>query len=120
MGGTETILVIEDEENIRSVLRSIFEHCGYTVLEGGDGEEGLEVFRRERERIALVLLDLSLPRMSGQKVLTNLRALKPQIKVVIFTGQVEDDAELTGVQAFIHKPIRMDVLAREVREVLDA
>ena len=119
-GGTETILVIDDEEMVRDTLARCLKRGGYTVVMGEDGKDGLEVFQRERNKIALVLLDLSMPRMSGPEVLVKLRAIDPQVKVVIMGGYIADKTAYPDAQAILQKPIRLQELLQMVRTVLDA
>lgn len=118
-GGTETILIIEDEEAVRRFAARVLERYGYAVLEGVDGRDGLEVFQRDRNRVALVLLDLSMPRMSGREVFAELRALDPAVKIAIFTGGVINKEDLVGAEAIVKKPLGMNELLCTVREVLD-
>ena len=80
------MLLIDDEEIVQKTTARLLERHGYTVLVGADGEEGLEIFRREQERISLVLLDLSMPRMSGQEVLAEQQSVAPELKVLVMTG----------------------------------
>ena len=117
--GTETILVIEDEERVRLRLVSILERYGYSALMGADGVEGLEIFRQECGRIDLVMLDLSLPRLSGQEVLPQLRELNPEIPVIISTGFASHSAESLQVQALLKKPYRLVQALQTIRKVLD-
>ena len=118
-GGTETILVIDDDQENRNVLSFVLERHGYTVLLGADGKEGLDIFQHERDRIALVLLDLVLPKMSGQNVLTRILALDPDAKVVVSTGISVDEAELAGAKAILTKPYRSKQVLQTLRRVLD-
>ena len=87
-GGTETVLVIDDEKAIRNSVVTMLSAYGYTVLVGTDG---LEVFRRHCEEIDLVMLYLSMPNMSGYEVLSILRGLKPELKVILISGYRVDD-----------------------------
>ena len=118
--GTETLLVVDDEAMIRTLLAAQLSRLGYTVLVGSDGEAGLEVFQRHVDEISLVLLDLSMPNMSGREVLPVLRSLNPQVRVIIFTGYAADSAQFPDAQAVIQKPFSKEALADKVREVLDA
>jgi len=106
---------------IRDTASNILKYYCYTVLTAEDGHKGLEIFRRHTDTIALVLLDLSMPHMSGQETLDHLRAIDPNIKVVIFTGHIaaESTTKLAGTER-IEKPINSAGLARRVREVLDS
>tara|TARA_Y100000588_G_scaffold249072_1_gene263595 strand:+ start:219 stop:1058 length:840 start_codon:yes stop_codon:yes gene_type:complete len=116
--GGETILVIDDEEMIRHTVGSILEHYGHPVLVAEDGRKGLETFRRHSDQIALILLDLSMPHMSGQETLAHLRSIAPNVKVIIFTGHVAaaSSAEFAGTER-LEKPINSKGLIRKVRQV---
>ena len=118
--GTETLLIIDDEPVIRKMLASQLSMFGYTVLLGVDGEDGLGVYQRRQGEISLVLLDLSMPNMSGREVFPLLRQLNPEVKVVIFTGYAANPTEFPQAQAVIQKPFKTVGLAGKVREVLDA
>ncbi|MBI3994846.1 MAG: PAS domain S-box protein [Nitrospirae bacterium] len=122
--GTETVLFVDDEASIRRLGQTILEHHGYTVLLAKNGEEALEIFQRDRERIRLVVLDLTMPRMSGREALKRLLQLDPEIRVLISTGHqmTGDSNELQnlGTVRFVPKPYRPDDLARSVRNFLDA
>ncbi len=118
--GTETVLVIDDEPAVRDTAKAVLEASGYTVLMGIDGEDGLNVYRREQDRIDLVLLDLSLPRMSGGEVWKELLAADPLIKVIVITGYSAYRAQSMDVRAVIKKPFQRRQLLQEVRSVLDA
>ena len=118
--GTETLLVIDDEEIIRNLVSSQLSKFGYTVLLGTDGKDGLDVFRRKRDEIALILLDVSMPNMSGHEILPILRSLNPEVKVIVITGYAAASTQLPEVQAVMQKPFKQEDLARTVRDVLDA
>lgn len=112
-------MLIDDDEMVRGTTTRMLESLGYAVLLGVDGQEGLEVFEQERDKIALVLLDWALPKMSGREVLDEMRAINPDVKVVIFTGYTEDRAEFTPASAIIQKPIHLEEIERAIRAVLD-
>jgi signal transduction histidine kinase len=116
----ETILVIDDEQMVRHTVEKFLQQGGYAVLEGIDGKDGLEVFERERDKISLVLLDLSMPHMSGAEVLAQLRRLSPEVKVVLFTGYPVGDVDYEGVQGIIRKPIGGRQIVETVRGILSA
>ena len=118
--GAETILVIDDEEVVRRSARLMLEKFGYTVLQAAEGLEGLEVLQREGEQIDLVLLDLSMPRMSGQETLEKIRALRSDLKVVLFTGYASEEGEFEGVDGIAQKPFSGRDLVRLIRRALDA
>lgn len=119
-GGTETILVIEDEPDIVAVFREALESLGYTVHAALDGQHGVELFREHLDDVDLVLLDLTIPTMPGTEVLRHLRLLRPGVPVVISSGDVSViTANLPGVARVLQKPYNLSVLATTLREVLD-
>ncbi|MBI3596737.1 MAG: PAS domain S-box protein [Nitrospirae bacterium] len=122
--GTETLLFVDDEAPIRRLGQTILEHHGYTVLLAKDGEEAIDVFRREHDRIKLVVLDLTMPRMSGQEVLKQLLRLDPRMRFLISSGHhaPTDSTELQnlGMIQLVPKPYSPRDLARSVRNLLDA
>jgi signal transduction histidine kinase/ActR/RegA family two-component response regulator len=122
-GGGETVLVVEDEDQIRKLARRVLEQLGYVVLEAEDGVRGLTVYQEEQPRIAAVILDLTMPKKSGLEVLATLRRLNPSVRVILSSGysaaaQKLDLAKL-GVMAFLQKPYVPNDLARTLRNVLD-
>jgi PAS domain S-box-containing protein len=118
-GGTETILIIDDEELVRSAVRSVLEREGYAVLEAADGAEGLQALRREREKIAITLLDFSMPGMRGEDVLREILKEDPKARVVAFTGYPPANAP-PGLLSILEKPVELDALLRVVRDLCDA
>jgi len=115
----ETILIIDDEEIVREVLASQLSRSGYRLLFGTNGKDGLEVFRQERDEISLILLDISMPDMSGREMLPIVRGLSPEVKVIILTGFAADETRFPGAQAVIQKPFKREELLVRIREVLD-
>jgi signal transduction histidine kinase/ActR/RegA family two-component response regulator len=122
-GGTETILLVDDEKSIRDLAKTILSTFGYTVLTASDGEEALEIYRAEEERIHLIILDLIMPGMGGLRCLEDLLHTDPSVKVVIATGYHPEDSANTLVKGrtkgFIRKPYNMDELLLSVRKALD-
>ena len=123
LNGSETILLVDDEEMIRDLGTKILTMEGYTVITAGDGREAVDVFLAERGSIDLVLLDLTMPRMSGLEVLERIRKVDPEVKVVLSSGYraeaMHDPERFSAASAFLSKPYRVDVLARTIRDVLD-
>lgn len=112
-----TILAIEDEPMVRSFIQLILENAGFRVLMAKDGVEGLELFTRHTQEIVAVLLDLTMPRMDGLEVLSELRGLGIKIPVLLMSGYSEQEYSMTceesGASGFIQKPFRpRDLLAR--------
>jgi two-component system, cell cycle sensor histidine kinase and response regulator CckA len=122
-GGNETILVVDDEETIRRLLRDLLAAKGYHVLEAADGRQALSVYMEHDKEIDLVILDMVMPEMGGREAYVRLRELNPRIRTILSTGYAEDDRarELMsmGVMAFVQKPYRVEELAAVVRSVLD-
>lgn len=124
VSGHSTILVADDEEAIRRLMKAVLERRGYEVLLAENGAEALAVLARDPQRISLVVLDLVMPVMSGSEVLPLLLDARPGLPVIVSSGQ--DAAEglrkldEPRVAAYIQKPYRAAVLARKVHEVLNA
>jgi two-component system cell cycle sensor histidine kinase/response regulator CckA len=121
--GTETLLIAEDEEMVRTFMKKIFERAGYKVMEAGDGEDAIEKFRENMEDISLVLSDVIMPRKNGREILDEVRKMKPGIKVIFISGYTANIMHEKGIFEegldFIAKPFVKDELLRKVREVLD-
>jgi two-component system, cell cycle sensor histidine kinase and response regulator CckA len=122
--GTETILLVEDEGAVRSFARRTLEAQGYTVLEAANGLEALRIAQEYGlERIDLVLTDVVMPQLGGIALVEQLRALRPDVKVLFMSGYAEDDASLFGQMrqgaAFLPKPFTPAVLAQRVWDVLE-
>jgi PAS domain S-box-containing protein len=121
--GRETILVVDDEEIVRLTAQNSLERYGYKVLHASDGREAIELFRGQPDRIALVLLDLTMPVMSGEETLRQLKSLKPTVKVLLSSGHTEVEAVRhfagKGLAGFIQKPYAALNLVQRVRSVLD-
>lgn len=117
-GSTETILVIDDDPSIRSLVDQVLHRYGYHLLLAEDGPQGLEIF--QQTRVDIVLLDLSMPGMQGDEVLAKLKALSTQVKIILLTGFTEDEDELSGAHAIINKPFSIDDLVLKVRQALDS
>lgn len=116
---TETILLVEDEDAVRRTIALMLERAGYTVFEGTDGLEGLTIFDGERDGIDLVLLDLSMPKMSGEELLEELRSRDADIPIVLITGHEPDPSLAERVQAVIAKPVAFQELSERIRHALD-
>jgi len=123
-GGTETILLVEDEEIVRNLCRDTLEQFGYKVLAVTDGQEALKVYQGEKENISLVILDIIMPRMDGRQCLPELLKLNPGARVLVSSGVAEEDVIKNlvslGAKDSILKPFNLGDLLRKVREVLDA
>ena len=122
--GSETILVVEDEELVRRMTRRVLESCGYRVLEAREGAEALVVARKSQGELDLVLTDLVMPRMGGVELVNRLREEWPRIRVLFMSGYVAragwDAAALPAGALLLEKPFGPREVARKVREALDA
>jgi PAS domain S-box-containing protein len=118
-GGSETVLLIDDDTSVRRALREILSRSGYSVLEAGDGESGVALFEREQLRVDLVVLDRSMPRLSGDGVLERIEALDTGIPVILLSGHPGSAGGGGRSAAVLSKPTDRTTLLRTVREVLD-
>jgi PAS domain S-box-containing protein len=122
-GGSETILLADDENVVGRLAQTILERKGYRVLMANDGVEAVDIYRRQRDAIALVVLDLAMPRLSGPETLRELRKINPKVAVLVSSGYSSDEdmrtVEREGVLGFVAKPYRPAELVRRVREALD-
>jgi two-component system cell cycle sensor histidine kinase/response regulator CckA len=122
-GGTEAILLVDDEETLRNLGEAILTRYGYRVQTAPNGEAALEIYRGQPEKIHLVLLDLIMPGMGGLRCLEQLLTINPDVKVVITTGYSPEGPPTavleTGARKFIAKPYASAELLQVVREALD-
>jgi CheY-like chemotaxis protein len=122
--GTETVLVVEDEEAIRRLIGRLLAARGYTVLEAPTGEEAIAVCDEHEGKIDLLLTDLELPEMSGRELAQRLRAIRGDMKLLYMSGHAARAIEDYGIfpegKLFLPKPFTNYELAWRVREVLDA
>ena len=123
-GGTETVLVVEDEEIVRSLVREMLEGLGYTVLDARDGEDALALLARNAPGIDLVVSDLVMPRTSGRELARRAAELRPETAVLLVSGYAGDTTSVDGPlepgTAFLEKPFTGRELAEKVRGLLDA
>jgi CheY-like chemotaxis protein len=121
-GGTESILLAEDEEAIRTLAERILTGYGYTVLVARNGEEAIEMFRQNKE-IDLAVLDVIMPRKGGKEAFDEMHHQNPLLKVIFMSGYsadaIHDSFVLTAGMPFLQKPFGPTILARKVREILD-
>lgn len=112
------ILVVDDEAVIRLHVSDILTEAGYSVIEAGDGVEGIAAFGQHMEQVALVLLDLNMPNMTGYEMLAEIQILDPDVDIVVLTGYDPNKERLPGVKTILRKPIKKDALLQVVRNIL--
>jgi two-component system cell cycle sensor histidine kinase/response regulator CckA len=121
--GAETILLVEDEEMVRLLLREVLQRSGYKVLEARRGDEGLQIGERTREPIHLLVTDVIMPEMGGAELARRLASAHPETRVLFMSGYTDGALSHNEVfpeeAAFLQKPFTPDVIARKVREVLE-
>jgi len=122
LGGSETILLVEDEGDVRSVVAEMLRSLGYTVLEASEGDEALVVAGRHGGDIHLLITDIVMPEMGGRELVRRLKTARPAVRVLYVSGYADESHKdyLALDAAFLEKPFTSPVLARKVREVLNA
>jgi len=123
LGGTETVLVVEDEEAVRQLVSNILEMKGYNVLQAPNGAKALELSEYYKDPIHLVVTDIVMPEMTGPEVAKQISEYRPDAKILFISGYsdgaIAHQGLLDGDAAFIEKPFGIEMLAQKVREVLD-
>jgi CheY-like chemotaxis protein len=120
--GTETVLLVDDEDVILEVGRDLLEAMGYRVLIAKDGEEAIEVYKKNLDEIDIVVLDMVMPNMGGGEAYDRMKEINPDIRALLSSG-FSIDGEATeilerGCDGFIQKPFKMKDLSAKVREML--
>lgn len=122
--GTGTILVIDDEADIRDLSKDILEKLGYIVLTAQDGNEGLKIFREMKDSISVIILDMIMPKMDGAEVFRELRKIKPDVKIILCSGYSQngfsdiEDILKNGNSEFVQKPFTVYSLGQAVKKIL--
>ncbi len=121
--GTETVLFVDDEDMIIEVAKEVLENLGYNVLTARSGKEAIEIYEENKEHIDIVLLDMIMPNMSGSDTYDRMKAIDPDIKVLLSSGYSIDGQATEildrGCNGFIQKPFKMKELSQKLRQVLD-
>jgi DNA-binding response OmpR family regulator len=122
-GGKETILIAEDDEAVRDIIRISLERGGYKVIEATDGEEAIRTFTEHKDKIQLVLLDVVMPKKNGKEVFDEIKKTDPLMKILFTSGYTADIVHRKGICDdsidFIPKPASPHNILLKVREVLD-
>ncbi len=122
-GGSEMVLVVDDEEPVRTMLEQILKKEGYNVLLASDGVEATELYAEQSKSIDLVVLDIIMPRMGGSETFKRLKEINPEVKVLLSSGYSEEgharNILTDGAIGFIHKPYTLQEVLRRVRDILD-
>ncbi|MGD9899409.1 MAG: transporter substrate-binding domain-containing protein [Calditrichaceae bacterium] len=123
LNGSETILVVEDEERVRQVICETLRERGYRVLESPDGDQALLVGKRYKQHIDLLLTDVVMPKMNGRELVENLHPIRPDTRILYMSGYTDDaivhQGKLNPGTEFIQKPFTPLALVRKIRSVLD-
>jgi two-component system, cell cycle sensor histidine kinase and response regulator CckA len=124
VGGTETILIAEDDEPVRKMTASVLRDAGYAIIEARDGEEAIKQFAESRKPVHLVILDVIMPKKNGKAAFDEIKKVNPDIKVVFmsgYTAEVLKTQMITGSDVhFVQKPASPRFLLKKVRDALDA
>jgi two-component system, cell cycle sensor histidine kinase and response regulator CckA len=121
--GTETILLVDDEQSIRDLGKEVLTSVGYKVITAGTGREALDTYFRAQDEISLVILDLIMPEMGGKQCIEELLKINPALKILIASGYAADvsteESLASGATGYVSKPYNMKQLLRAVRHALD-
>lgn len=121
---TETVLLVEDEQTLRLAALLLLEKKGFCVIAAGDGQAAVDLVRAQGDKVDVVLLDLTLPDLSGVQVFREMRRLKPDIKILLTSAHSQERARAQfaldeqALVHFLHKPYRVSELVTRLREVL--
>jgi PAS domain S-box-containing protein len=120
--GSGLILIIDDEEIIRTTARHMLEECGYRVITAVNGEEGIALYRDRHDEISVVLLDMAMPRKSGVETFAEIKTINPSVKILLTSGFKQDERVqkllAQGVEDFIQKPYSLIELSRKIKAII--
>jgi two-component system cell cycle sensor histidine kinase/response regulator CckA len=121
--GSGTILVVDDEAGVRSLVRLVLEEAGYTVLEAGNGQEALSKYEQFEGPLDLLITDSAMPKMTGRQVAEQLVLSHPEMKVLFISGHMTDAIVLQAISQgrahFLQKPFAVEILKNTVRQLLE-
>lgn len=123
IGGSETILIVDDQETIWDFLIEALQELGYSVLLAENGLDAVDIFKNNPGQIDLTILDMVMPKMGGHQAFEEIRKLSPDAKVLLYSGYVSEeevrDLLAQGAAGFLPKPHRLETMIREIRRILD-
>ncbi len=121
--GTETILIVDDQETIWDFLIEALQELGYSVLLAENGLDAVEIYRNNPDQVDLVLLDMIMPKMGGHKTFFQIKEIDPNARILLSSGYVSqeevNDLLEQGAVGFLPKPHRLPAMAKEFRRILD-
>lgn len=122
-GGTETVLIAEDDESLRELAASVLKEFGYTVIEAKDGHDALEKFNEHKDKVKLLIFDVIMPKMNGKDAYDEIRKSSPEIKVLFVSGYTSELVHKKGIidsgLNFLPKPLLPNQLLKKTRDILD-
>lgn len=122
--GTETVLLVEDEHDVRALIRDMLRVYGYNVVEAEDQQNAIELCHRKDLKLDILLTDVVMPNMSGPEMVKAIQTVRPELKVIYMSGHARDRFARSGIDEetvnFIQKPVMPEALTARIREVLDA
>jgi CheY-like chemotaxis protein len=124
LGGTETLLIAEDDDTLRDLICTVLREFGYKIIEARDGEEAVRKFEQNRDTVRLVILDVIMPGMSGKEAYDAIAEIQPRVKIIFQSGYPVDLMHRKGLpdsaDHFLSKPISPRLLLKKVRQALDS
>jgi two-component system cell cycle sensor histidine kinase/response regulator CckA len=122
--GSEVLLLVDDEEMILKIGKDLLEKLGYQVITAPNGKKALEIYKRDQNKIDMVILDMIMPDMSGGETYNHLKEINPSIKTLLSSGySINGKAQAilnSGCHGFIQKPFNLTSLSQKIRKILDA
>lgn len=118
--GTETILVVDDEEPLRNMLSSVLKNFGYEVIDAVDGVDAVEKYSQYRDRIDFVLTDIMMPRKDGISTYIDIKSINPDARIMFMSGFVPSDMNVEKNIPIITKPFKPLDIALKIRSILDS
>lgn len=122
LSGSGLILIVDDEEVMRTIAEGALNECGYTVISAHDGKAAIKSYREQWKEIDVVFLDLSMPGLSGREVFLELKKINPSVKVILTSGlnndEISKEMRSIGVKSFIQKPYDLNLLKKKIMEII--